>query len=533
MKLSSYLTIIGFIFILLFSCARQGSPTGGPKDEDAPVLVITKPAHKTTNFNEKEIKIYFDEYVVLKDLNKQLIVSPPLETPAVITPQTTASKFLKIKLLDTLQQNTTYTFNFGNAIRDYNEGNVIEDFKYIFSTGEFLDSLTSTGSVINALEGKLRKNVSVLLYEYDSTFTDSIIFKQKPKYVTRTVDSVHFQFSNIKEGKYMMLAIDENATDYIFSSRSDKLAFLLDTIQLPRDSILNKELVLFKEQLPFKFKRGKEVSKGRILFGYEGEQEDLKVKLLTQVPDEFKSAQEFEKETDTLNYWYTPIEDLDSLNFVVSHKDFVDSITVKLRKKKLDSLTVTSSLRGVLNPLDTFFIKTNNPIDSLNQDKFSFISDSLPVNFSLKKHNKRSLAVLFDREQNKEYKLSILPDAIFDLYKTSNDSLDYYFNTRSIEDYGTIELDIDNKTNSNLIVELLSGDNVVKTVFLNESENSVKFSLLEPKTYKIRTIVDNNANNKWDTGSYLLKRLPEKIIYIDKELELRANWVLSESITIE
>ena len=157
MKLSSYLTIIGFTFSLLFSCARQGSPSGGPKDEDAPVLVITKPAHKTTNFNEKEIKIYFDEYVVLKDLNKQLIVSPPLETPAVITPQTTASKFLKIKLLDTLQQNTTYTFNFGNAIRDYNEGNVIEDFKYIFSTGEFLDSLTSTGSVINALEGKLRK----------------------------------------------------------------------------------------------------------------------------------------------------------------------------------------------------------------------------------------------------------------------------------------------------------------------------------------------------------------------------------------
>jgi len=173
-----YFLILGLFFITIFSCARRGSPSGGPVDETAPVLVITKPAHKSTFFDKKEIRIFFDEYIVLSDLSNQLIISPPLKTSPKITPIPigTASKSLKIKILDTLRPNTTYTFNFGNAVRDNNEGNILEDFKYIFSTGKYIDSLKSTGSVVSALNGDLKKNVSVLLYEYDSIFTDSILF---------------------------------------------------------------------------------------------------------------------------------------------------------------------------------------------------------------------------------------------------------------------------------------------------------------------------------------------------------------------
>lgn len=533
MKLSFYTAFIALFFLLIFSCAKQGSPTGGPKDELAPILVVTKPLHKSTNFNKKEIKISFDEFVVLKDLTQQLIVSPPLKTPAVITPQSTASKQIKIKLLDTLLPNTTYTFNFGSAIQDNNEGNIIEDFKYIFSTGKYIDSLTSTGSVVNALEGNLKKNVNILLYEYDSTFTDSIVFKQKPKYVARTTDSIHFQFTNIKEGKYMMLAIDEESTDYIFNPRSDKIAFLTDTIQLPRDSILNKNLVLFKEKTDFKFKKAREVSVGKIVFGYTGKQENLKIRLLSKVPENFKSAEQFEQEKDTLNYWHTPVEGLDSLNFIISHQEFIDTLTVKLRKKKLDSLTIASNIKGILKPLDTFLINTNNPIQEIDKTKFSFLSDSIPVNYELKKHGERSLALLFKKEQNKNYKFLILPDAIYDLYKTSNDSLAYSFKTKSHEDYGSINLKIQKNTKAPLIIELLLKDKVIRRVYTKDNKNNISFNLLEPNTYKIRATVDKNKNNIWDTGNFLKRISPEQIIYLDKELELRPNWSLNETISID
>ena len=183
----SYYKLLFFIIAsFLFSCAKKGSPIGGPKDETAPLLVVTKPLHLSKHFEADQIKIYFDEFIVLKDLNKELIISPPLKTPPIITPQGVASKFIKIKLLDTLLPNTTYTFNFGDAVRDNNEGNIVEGFKYVFSTGSYIDSLKTAGSVIDGITGKLDKNVNVLLYELDSTYKDSTFFQQKPKYVAKT-----------------------------------------------------------------------------------------------------------------------------------------------------------------------------------------------------------------------------------------------------------------------------------------------------------------------------------------------------------
>ncbi len=530
-RLLNYLFVLLLFFVCIFSCAKKGSPTGGPKDETVPLLVITKPAHKSTFFDDKEIRIYFDEYIVLKDLTNQLIISPPLKTQPIISPQGTASKYLKIKISDTLRPNTTYTFNFGNAIRDNNEGNVIEDFKYIFSTGSYIDSLKTTGSVVSALEGNLNKNISVLLYEYDSTFTDSIIYKQKPKYVTRTLDSLHFQFTNIKEGKYFMLAIDEDASDYLFSARNDKIAFLKDTIHLPQDSILNENLVLFKEEVPYKFKKGREISKGKIVFGYEGRITDFKVNLLSKTPEDFKTFSEFEKETDTLNYWFTPIEGIDSLNFTVTNQDFIDTLTVKLRKKKIDSLKINASISGTLHPLDTFVLKTNNPIVNLAKEKFSFVSDSLPVDFDLKNRKSNELALIFEKKLSKNYLLEIAPEGLTDLYGCVNDSLTYNFRTQSLEDYGSITIVLARESDKPVIIELLTNNKVIRKAYLSE-QNSVEFTSLEPLTYKVRAIIDDNENKRWDTGTYLKKNQPETIIVLDKDLELRPNWTLEETIAI-
>lgn len=524
--------IVVFVVFLITSCARKGRPEGGPKDETAPIMMTANPPYETINFDKNNIRIYFDEYVVLKDLAKQLVVSPPLKYPAVVTPQGNPSKYINIKILDTLQTNTTYTFNFGNAVQDNNENNKLESFKYVFSTGNFIDSLQVKGNVVDAFAKKQVKEVSVLLYKLDSIYNDSIIYKQKPNYVTSTLDSVNFKFTNLSAGKYLMLALKESSKDYIFNSKSDKIGFVSDTINLPLDTVINKPIRFFKEIQPYKFKRGKEISKGKIQFGFEGQQTDMKVTLLSKVSNDFKSFTAFEKDADTLNYWHSSI-DKDSLNFIVSNRNFKDTITVRLRKKQLDSLSVTSTVGGVLNLKDTMFIQTNNPIVSVDATKFSLVDkDTVAVPFEVRKKSIHQLAVLFKKTPQNRYTLTALPKGFVDVYNTPNDTLNYKFSTKTIEDYGSIVLDVQSKSKYPIIIQLLDKKKVIEAQHITTSQK-VEFSLLPPKEYTVRAIIDVNSNKIWDTGNFLKRLQPEPVLYFETEFKLRANWIQNEVFVVE
>ncbi|OAD46782.1 Ig-like domain-containing protein [Polaribacter atrinae] len=519
--------------VILSNCARTGNPEGGPKDEDAPLFVTSTPPYKSIHFDKEEIRLNFNEFIKLKDLNKQLIVSPPLKTPLLVTPQSTASKFLNIQILDTLTENTTYIINFGNAIEDNNEGNKLESFKYVFSTGKYIDSLSTSGKIKDAYLDESQKNINILLYKIDSSFTDSIVFKKKPNYVTNSLDTSLFNLTNLKEGKYLMIALKEAASDYLFNPREDKIGFFADTITLPRDSIIKKPIVLFKETQPYSFKRGKEITRGKIEFGYEGEIKDLKVQIISDTPNDFKSISKLEIGKDTLNYWYKPFE-ADSLNFIVTNDTFIDTVTVNLRKKKMDSLILNSSVSGTLHLRDTFFIKGNNPLVKIDTSKITLIDkDTLSVPFvSIISDLENKIAFVFDIEPKQKYTFKMMPDAISDIFEQKNDTLNFKFTTKEIEDYGRITMDIVNETSTHLIIELLEGKNKDKLVerrFITGSEQ-IRYNLLEPKTYFIRAIIDENKNNKWDTGNYLLKQQPENIIYFSEELKLRANYYLDGNI---
>ncbi|SNR13925.1 Ig-like domain-containing protein [Tenacibaculum jejuense] len=524
-------------FSLIFtSCARKGRPDGGPKDEDAPILISAEPAYESLNFNDDNIRIYFDEYIVLKDLNKQLIISPPFKNEPLITPQGTPSKYINIKILDTLKENTTYTFNFGNSIQDNNENNPLENFKYIFSTGNFIDSLAIEGSVKDIKIQEAKKNYSVLLYKIDSTYNDSIVYKRKPDYVTRTYDSINYKFTNLAEGKYFLMAIDESVSDYKFNSRTDKIGFLKDTLYLPKDSIIKSPIVLFKEVQPYIFKRGKEVSKGKIQFGYTGNQKNMTVKLLSKVPEDFMFKTEFEKDKDTLNYWYFSEKKLDSLNFIISEDTSIDTATVFLRKKKLDSLSISPNIKSTLHIGDTLMLMTNNPIRNFDSSKFSLVNtgDTTEVAHTLKMTSNNKLSVLFKQKMKTPYKFTALPNAIEDIFKVkSKDTLTYTFSTRETEDYGSIILNVNKEVESPVIIELLKNNEVYKKQILKTS-GKVEFNSLIPESYSIRAIIDKNNNGIWDTGNYLEKKLPERILYYPDELpELRANWISNLNFTIK
>ena len=276
--------ILGFVFI---NCANRGTPDGGPKDEIPPSIIKSDPENYSTNFKRNEIRVYFDEYIKIKDLQKQLIISPPMKTQPDVMPLGGASKYITIKIYDTLQPNTTYAFNFGNSITDNNEGNPYPYYRYVLSTGDYIDSLSVNGNIVDALKKEPETFVNVALYEVDSTFSDSIIYKETPKYITNTLDSVTtFSIENLKPGKYMLMALKDGNGDNKFQQKTDQLAYHKNFIDVPSDS--SYTLRLFKENADFKATRPRLISGEKIAFGYEGDYEGMNIDIVSETPPEFE-----------------------------------------------------------------------------------------------------------------------------------------------------------------------------------------------------------------------------------------------------
>ena len=535
MALKKLLFLSVFAIAITFSsCAKKGRPSGGPKDETPPLFVIANPPYKTINFKEKQIKIEFNEYIKLKDVNSQLIISPPQKNRPLISPQGGASKYITIKIIDTLLPNTTYTFDFGNSVEDNNEGNKLENFKYVFSTGNYIDSLNLKGSVKNSYASDKVENIKMLLYKADTSYRDSTVYKRKPDYVTSTLDSSSYRFSNLKEGKYFLFALKDAAGDYLFDPRRDQLGFLKDTIVLPRDSIILKQIALFKQEIPYSFKRASELRKGQLIFGYEGLAKDLKIDVLSDVPTNFKTISFFEKDKDSLNLWHSPIEK-DSLVFKVTNGSVIDTTVVKLRKKELDSLVVTPVTRGYLEFKDTLLFSPNNPITKIDTTKIVFIDkDTLKVPYTpfiSKTENK--VGILFDKKYDGNYNITIEPKALTDIFNQVNDTIKLRFKTKKPEDYGDITYSIQNPKNKSLIIELIDENNNLEGKALVNSSTLVSFKFLKAKKYTVRVIYDDNNNGKWDTGNYFNRSQPEKVEYFHKDYEVRLNFSYNEIITIK
>ena len=528
-----------FLVFLVFSfsqCAKKGRPDGGPKDEDAPLFVTANPPYETINFDKKEINIYFNEYIKLKDLRKQLIISPPLNpaNPSLISPQGSPSKFINIKILDTLKENSTYIFDFGNSVQDNNEANILERFKYVFSTGSFIDSLNLSGNVKNSFKSESVEDIKLLLYRLDSSYTDSAVYNRKPDYVTSSLDSSNYQFTNLRKGNYLLVALNDERSDYIFNPKADKIGFLKDTITLPRDSIIFDPISLFKEELPYVFRRGKELRKGQLIFGYQGKPKNLKIETLSPVPDNFQTIIFPEKGKDTLNLWHSLI-DKDSLVFKISNNTVYDTVTVKLRKKELDSLKVNDITGGVLNLKDTLFFTTNNPVVKIDTSRIVFKhtdSISFPYKtFISKKESK--IGFLFEKKQKKPYKVNLYPNALTDIFNTTNDTISSLFRTRGTEDYGEISITVQNSKNIPVIIQLTDNNDATIVQETSSKSKKISFDLLMPKKYKIRIIYDSNQNGIWDTGNYLDKRQPEHVEYFPEVQEVRANWLLPIVLNIK
>ncbi len=525
-----------FLMLALWQCAKRGNPTGGPKDITAPVLVRAEPPNLTTEFRAERIRLYFDEYITLEDIQNQLIISPPLKNPPQISPQGGASKYVEILIKDTLRENTTYTFNFGESIVDNNEGNPNPLFSYVFSTGTYIDSLTLSGVVRDAFNKVADSYVSVMLYEIDTAYSDSAIYKYPPNYITNTLDSnTIFQLNYLKAGSYALFALKDADKNNIFNQKTDKIGFNADTIQLPTDSVYL--LTLFKEVPDYNVSPPNYAASNKIIFGYAGGEDDVPlISPLTPIPDSVRTMVAREPGKDTLNYWFTPFT-ADSLVFTVlnSRKSQVDTFSVKTRKLPADSLVLTPSHRGSISVEEDFYISANIPIITTDTSKISMRNnDSLPVSvaFSLDSIQNR-LSMDFKNVANENYSIDLLPGAIADFFGNTNDTLGIRLSTGSSADLGNLRLQITGDPTYPLIIQLTSDKAVVIREIYAPDARAVEFNSLDPGKYMVRVILDTNKNGKWDTGNYLKRLPPEQVIYYLKELEVRANWELEETFVIE
>lgn len=535
-----YIPILFLLSLSFVDCAKKGTPSGGPRDTIPPVIVRSSPENYSVNFSGDEIEIRFDEYIKLKEIDKQLVISPPMKFRPIITPLST-SKILKIKITDTLKPNTTYSFNFGKSIIDNNEGNEFEYFKYVFSTGSYIDSLKVSGNVGDAQLIAPEFPTTVMLYEANEAYTDSLVYFEKPTYVTVTQDSTgYFELTNLKEGKYFLMALKDKNNDYIFQPKIDKIGFVNTPISIPSDSTYS--LTLFKETPHYKLSRPTHVGKNHIIFGYEGDAENLDIQMLSSVPSDY-DFRVFKDETkDTLHYWFKPNIEADSLVFKVSSKLAIDTATVRVRDLFKDSLNISAVKSGTLRRKDTFKLRANTPLASFDLEKFQVMAkDSSFIDPIVRLNEEYNWAeVIFPKNEDQSYNIKVFPGALTDFYDRTNDTLQFNINTRNSSDQGTLNLNLVNVDRFPIIVQMLNSKyEVVAEEYLplspdGEAEKKkVFFDEISPNKYYLRIIYDDNQNGMWDTGSFLNRLEAERIIYYPTPIEVRANWSLNETFILK
>jgi hypothetical protein len=601
------------VILLVYSCANIGSPVGGPKDLKPPVVVETDPADSCINFTaQKKITITFNEFIVLKNILQELIISPPLKegVTTYIKNKSLVIEFPKGVVFDT----TTYTLSFGNSIVDNNEGNILTNYEFVFSLKNYIDSLNVSGKVVNSVDLKTDKErMFVMLY---SNLADSAPIKEKPKYISRTDDQGNFSIHNLEPGAYRIFALKDANSNLLYDLPEEQIAFSDSVIELKaeklgidtilanlkpevktpvkkdspdsefkltatplndttrNDSIINIRKYVFHQDLRF-FKA--ELKNQYMTNSLRTQRELLFFSFSQSLTDSFKinplniSHQkdwfiaDIDNSKDTLKYWiidtsmiskdslkfeaYYPIYDSmgnvmiksDTLFLIYRDKEIKGALSGKKNRQRRQERedTIPKPVKrlelsnNISNPsafdLDRFLnIILSTPLKEVRIDKIkmSRFEDTIAIDMKpvIKPGNTLyNFTIDYKPLENTKYKVLIPDSTVFDIYGCTNDTTIISFSTQLEEFYGTLTMNLKN-IHSPVILQLLDEKEIlVKENLLSENQ-SVKYSYLVPKKYILKLIIDSNNNGKWDTGNYLLKRQPEKVIYYQQPINVRSNW---------
>ncbi len=528
---------IVFLFILnliLFSCARVGSPVGGDKDTIAPQVVGSNIDTSRVNVprNIGELRIDFDEYITLKEINKNLIISPPIKKMKKILPSGMANKYLLIKWDDTLQANTTYSFNFGNAIVDNNEGNALKYYNFAFSTGDKIDDLYISGEVKSLIANKEtkteEKNLVVGLYQVKDTMN----YRQKPYYITKADPDGYFELNYLSPGKYRILAFEDTNANSVFDAGKENVGFLKDEIVLDQ-SISGLKINLYPSKKTLKYVEMKE-NPGGILMTFEGNPEMVKVLSLTEKLQDYKVTHT--AKSDSVNIWFDAkkqnigIAQSENLKFSYDNGAKKDTVSIFYRYNTKNEMTVSNSKGSLLPPNQDFAITSNYFIDKIQPEKWTLVSDSIKQDFTAKisENNPYEIQVKSAFKEGKKYSLTVPKETVSSFYESIQKSYRFDFEGDKTENYGSLTITIENPPTHIFWLQMLneSGD-VIYSKYGKESQ--ITFNSLKPGKYQLRILVDNNENGIWDTADFANGEFAEDVYILDKKIDIRPLWEIRET----
>ncbi len=460
----SFLFIAGFFFTIgaNTSCANMIPPTGGPKDTLPPVLVSAQPVPRTLNFTGNRIIINFDEFIDLKDVRQSLIVSP---VPKIEPQVESKLRTITMRLKDTLQPNTTYSFNFGNAVRDINEGNILRNYTYVFSTGKTIDSLTYSGRVVQASTGKPDSTLVAMLYD---KIYDSAVAKERPRYIARVDSNGNFKFRYVKAGTYALFAMKDESGQHIYTSPSQTFAFADSTVHIGE---LATPMQLYAFADTSGLKKPKKINKPVAPPKKKDKDEKPRIVLLT-------------------NAGNSGLDLLDSfkMGFQVPIR-FYDSSKIRF---------TTDSFVDIRAP-------------------YHWIKDSLGTRLTL----------AYKVTPDTKYHLILQKDFAEDTlgnHLLKIDTLTFFSKKES--DYGNVKLrfrTIDLKRNP--VLQFVQQD-VIKYTYIFGNSRYFFNKLFIPGEYNLRILYDDNKNGVWDPGNYFAnpRKQPEIVVPITRKLTIRSNW---------
>jgi hypothetical protein len=537
--------LLFFIVLLLFNqCAQVAPLNGGKRDLNPPKLIEALPSNLSTNFNGDVVILKFDEFIQLKDLSNQLIISPKLKT----MPQLEADgKKIKISFKkDDLLPNTTYRFYLGQAIADMHEGNALKNFEYIFSTGNVIDTLKVKGIALDAFNNKPLANALVGLYN-NELLKDSLPYSVIPNYICKSNDNGEFAFSYLPRTTFKAYAYDDKNKNSLYDGDIEKIAFSSNDLTLTSDSSL--KFYLFREE-PSKTYIKKTITPyaglAQIIFNKK-----TRKHIIPLNSNEINNLYETDvnKEKDTISIYYKNISDTLNLKLIDIATKKTDTLKIPLPKKNVSAKKVIGYTINVINgylPLNakltlSFLNWMDTTQTNLSKIKLLSKDDSIVSLSAIKGHWLTLNIFEFNNElkEGKNYTLNLDTNAFFNTNSNTNDSSRINFKTQSKLEFGKVTLKLLFNKKQPYIIQLINDkEQVIRESFASfslSSSNAVSmdFTDVTPGIYFVKIIFDANDNKKWDTGNLYLKQQPERVIIHSKQIKVLSDWEIEEEILIK
>lgn len=592
-KIFFLLVMLPVLALIVKSCASPGPLSGGEKDINPPIFLGSEPVMFSKNTEPKKVFMEFDEFLVLKELSQNLLISPPLnEEPEIkLRGKKVLIKNHKDLVLDS---NTTYTYYFGNAICDLHEDNPIENFEFVFSTGPTLDSLSIRGEVMNARYLIPEEAIYVCLYKMGMNDTipfDSLPYFVRPYYVARTNEFGEYQLNNLRYDDYLMFAVKDMNSNYYFDMPNEEIAFI-DSLIIPQevfdyipdtipidtsdyylmDSLWrNHSLSVVKDPIHlFMFSQDDSIPKlletkvtehQKIDFFFKFPVRDsIHIKLLNDSISLPWYKEEFSINRDTLTLWLSRIPhdslkielqvdtiQADTLNFLVRPAVAEKKENKRTRKKKKEKkeksekvvIKYKANLKTTLAYFKDIKINFETPLKYANFEYVVLIEDSIPVKpqITIMDSIQRNISIHYDWKQATKYKLVLPQESLIDMFGLENDSIAFDFTTSSDDDYGNIIMDLnfDSTQFFPVLISLVKGEAEKEQTLQKHriiSDTILTFPHVSEGDYLIKAMEDYNDNGKWNTGHFGNGLAPEAVYYFQQNISVKAGWDIEDKWTM-